>query len=213
MLVGLHFRSEYRFIDRERGVGPGVQVGEDFVPAVGFVFGVNQADGTHGTCIDQRILRCALREFDRETGIKGQAGGISAEFIQHLLWPVLFHRQREGEDFAQRFHRECFVDVSCLVNFAVNGSEGNGEVVGAVSGKGRDVVGDFSIVITFVLLMSLFYQLGVVGRGLRECGCAKQDTERKETHAENCFIHYAFLLVCSSWCRMAAYRLIRPTDS
>ena len=176
MLIGLHFRSEHRFINRERGVGPGVQVGEDFVPAVGFVFSINQADSTHGTGIDQRILRRALREFDGEAGIKGQAGGVRTEFIQHFLRPALFHCQREGEDFAQRLHRERFIDVSSLVNFAVNGSEGNGEVVGAVCGKGRDIVGDVAVVVTFVFLVCLFDQCGVVRCRLRQRGGAKKQT-------------------------------------
>ena len=126
---------------------------------------------------------------------------------------MLFHGERHGEDFAQGFHGEGFVNIANLVDLAVHRGNGDGKVIRAVGRQGRDVVGDFSIVVTFIFLMCLVDKLCVIRRGLRESRCAKQNAEGKNTHAEKSFSHGAILLVCSSWCRMAAYRLIRPTDS
>lgn len=63
MLVGLHFGLKYRLINAQRAIGPCVKVVENVVPAFGFVFRRNQAHGTHGAGVNQRVLRRALREL------------------------------------------------------------------------------------------------------------------------------------------------------
>ena len=65
VLVGFHLGFKDRLINRERGVGPDVQVVEDFVPAIGFVFGFNQAHGAHRPGVYQRVLRRAFGQLNR----------------------------------------------------------------------------------------------------------------------------------------------------
>ena len=146
MLVGLHFGLKYRLINAQRAIGPGVKVVENVVPAFGFVFRRNQAHGTHG----------------------------AGKFIQHLLRPALFHRQRQGEDFAQGFHRKGFFHVAGLVNFAFDRGERNGEIIRAIARQSRDIVGDFTIVVALIFLMRLLDNAGVVRLALRLRGGAKQ---------------------------------------
>lgn len=108
---------------------------------------------------------------------------------------MLLYGERHDGHFTQRFHWERFVNIANPIDLIAHRHNGDDKTFRATGRQNKDVVGDFSIVIIFVFPVGLFYQLGIVGCGLREYGCTERDVEREETHAKNCFIHYAFLLI------------------